>query len=434
MKNKKLISTLLLSTSILALVSCGGGNSNQDVDSDGNKIVKIMFHVDSKSAEGIAYKKRIDAFNREYSSQKIKASAQFTARTGGASAYETDLMNKLVEGTLPDIITYDAPYCASYANSGLLYDITSLLSEETKNDFITLSTYDNKVYGLPIQESSAGFYYNVSLFEQAGIDMNEIKSYTAENPWTFDQFKAVCQKLKTANITPVDMRLDATKDETAPYMLYPFIYASGGSFTSADGKTANGYMNSEKSMNGFKFLKELYTEGYTSYSIGATDFFTGKVGMYLSSGWTIPDIDTKFKTTFPDRSSWGILPYPKQEIAASANGSWCFGITNNGNKDKSTAKELLNFLTSVESSKTITDATGMIPARKSVKTNYADGSAEKMLLDQLKYTSITRPSTVGYPTFSTSFNQILNDMKSSDVNEVVNRLTATFQQELDKIR
>ena len=92
------------------------------------------------------------------------------------------------------------------------------------------------------------------------------------------------------------MRIDATKDETAPYLLYPFIYAAGGSFVSEDGYTAEGYYNSAATASGFQFIKDLITEGYTSYSIGSTDFFTGKVGMYLSSGWTIPDLDNKYSS------------------------------------------------------------------------------------------------------------------------------------------
>ena len=54
----------LAMVSMLAFGSaCGGGSSESSTDADGNTIVKIMFHVDQKSAEGQAYKKRIDAFN-----------------------------------------------------------------------------------------------------------------------------------------------------------------------------------------------------------------------------------------------------------------------------------------------------------------------------------------------------------------------------------
>ena len=426
----KAISVLAVSAVMACgFAACGGGESG-DTDSSGNTIVKIMFHVDEKSTEGQAYKKRIDAFNSAYKEKKIKASASYKARTTGAASYETELLNKQLEGTLPDIITFDAPNCASYANSNLLYDISSLVPADVQNDFISLNKYDGKLYGLPIQESSAGFFYNKKIFRAAGID---VSGYTVENPWTFDQFKQVCAKIKASGKTAVDMRIDASKDETATYLLYPFIYAAGGSFASEDGYTATGHFNSSATQSGFQFLKDLINDGYTSYAIGATDFFTGKVGMYLSSGWTIPDLDNKYKDEFASREDWGLLPYPQGAAKASATGSWCYGITNNHHKDKSAAKELLLWLASAESSDAITAATGMIAARKSVNKNYVAGSPEDVLLKQLELTGRERPATVAYPTFSICFRQIIAGL-NGDLVAQLNTQTNALQTEIDSIK
>ena len=428
------LQSLLIVLTMFTLIACGGGSSDEEasVDSEGNTIVKIMFHVNETSAEGKAYKKRIDAFNVAYKDKKIKASAAFVARTAGASNYETDLMNRKKEGTLPDIITFDAPNCASYAKSKLLYNLDSLVPQDVIGDFISVSRYEGSVYGLPIQESSAGFLYNKQIFAAAGIDVSR---YTVDNPWTYAEFSAVCQQLKNKGYKyAVDMRLDATKDETATYMLYSFIHAAGGQFVSEDGYTAKGYLNSDETAKGFEFLKGLVTSGYTGYDIGATDFFTGKIGMYLSSGWTIPDLDNKFREYFPDRNSWGILPYPKDVNASSATGSWCFGITKNKTEDKTASKELLLWLTSAESSKTITDATGMIPARKSVETNYQVGSPEYVLYQQLLKTGKARPETVGYPKFTTAFNQIIYNMKTGNIKDVLNARANELQRELDNLK
>ncbi len=427
MKLKKL---LILALPLTLLTSCGGNNDSSSGEVK-NQNLKIMFHVDAKSAEGQAYKKRIDAFNAAYKDDGLKATATYKARTTGAGSYETELTNMQLEGTLPDIITFDAPNCASYAASDLLVDITSSISEEEQADFLTINKYDGKIYGLPIQESSAGFFYNKKIFDDAGIDVSK---YTAENPWTFSEFKEVCSKLKSKTTYAVDMRLDATRDETATYMLYPFIYAAGGDYVSEDGFTATGHFNSEKTKEGFEFLKSLVTDGYTSYSIGSTDFFDGKVGMYLSSGWTIPDLDNKYPTTFPSRDSWGLLPYPKEVKAASATGSWCFGVTNNSTKDKRATLKLLNFLTTAESSKAITDATGMVPARKSVETKYKDTDPEAVLIKQLELSGTPRPATVGYPKFSECFRQVISEMKDDDLQSILDSKARIIQSELDKLK
>lgn len=425
-----ILTVLMAVLCAFTMFACGGGGDDS-TDAEGNTIVKIMFHVDKSSTEGQAYQKRVNAFNAAYKDRKIKATGIFKARTTGASGYETELLNNQLEGTLADIITFDAPNTAAYAKSGLLYNISSLISADEQANFYSLNKYDGKLYGLPIQESSAGFFYNKKIFAQAGVN---VSGFTAENPWTFDQFKAVCAQLKNNGKTPVDMRIDATKDETAPYLLYPFIYAAGGSFTDSTGYVANGYYNSAATANGFQFIKDLISAGYTSYEIGATDFFTGKVGMYLSSGWTIPDLDNKYKEHFASRDDWGLLPYPKSVVAASATGSWSYAITNNHHSDKTAIVELLKWMTSSESSKAITDATGMIPARKDVQNSYAPGAPEYTLLKQLELSGKERPVTVAYPTFSSTFNNVIARLKDQSVADALSAATNTLQLEMNRLQ
>lgn len=434
---------ILLLTLPLLLASCGGTSSSSEVttlpeggDSNptssvatGSKALSILFHVDKQSAEGIVYQRRLDAFNNAYAAQGLRVTGRFVARTTGVSTYETELTNMKNQGTLPDIITFDAPMCAKYAEDRFLYDISNQFSTEELSAFLTTNTYGDKLYGLPIQESSAGFYYNKKLFADAGID---VSAYTAENPWTFSQFKNVCGKLAAKGITPVDMRLDATKDETATYLLYPFIYAAGGEFLSKDGWTATGYFDSAATKNGFQFIKDCVDANYTSFAINPTDFFTGKVGMYLSSGWTIPDLDKKYTETFPSRDSWGLLPYPMDVQKASCTGSWCFGVTDNGKADKSAAVTLLKFLTSKESSAAIVDTTGMISARKDVEGS--DGAPETLLRSQLAISGRARPESVGYQTFSTTFGTVIASLKSKSVEEVVRSYSAQLNTELSELK
>ena len=432
---KSLLALLIIPFTLAGCSLFGGGEAEEDDPNSeaGSKKLTIRFHVDAQSTEASGYKKIIDAFNNEHAKEGIRVTPAFVARTGSADAYNSQLSRDKLDGTLPDIITFDAPYCAAYAKKGYLYDITDLLSSEEKSKFITLNTYQGKLYGIPIQESSAGFYYNKALFAQAGINVSGIN---VDNPWTFEQFKGVCGQLKTAGIMPVDMRMDATKDETATYLLYPFIYAAGGSFVDSTGLTATGYFDSDASISGYSFLKSLVDSGYTSYGIGATDFFTGNCGMYLSSGWTIPDLDNKYEAVFGkhDRSKWGILPYPKSVNVASATGSWSYAITNNRRKDKTLVLELLKYITNGTSSKTITDHTGMIPANKEAAVNYENGSPEFVLRQQLEKTGTERPVTVGYPEFSKAFGQVISELRSGDVATIVHNKAQVLQGDLNKLK
>ena len=435
-----ILATIMATCLMFCCVACdgggGGGNSVASrTDKYGNTLVTIMVHKDSSTKEGKAYQKCIDNFNEHYKEQKIKAQITFVAQTSGVDQYETTLWNKLTQGggALYDIISFDAPNCARFAQEKLLYDITSLLGDYEK-DFIPASVnkYNDKIYGLPIQESSAGFYYNKAILNNAGVSDGEIADYQ-RNGWTFSQFMSVCQKIKASGKTAVDMQLTAG-GETSTYLLYPLGNAAGGEYLSSDGMTANGYLNSDKTKAGFQFIKDCLNEGYTNYQIGSTDFLAkGPVGMYLSSGWTIPDINEQYSATFS--GGWGILPYPHADgnEAVSATGSWSFGLTDNGITDKSAAMLLLKWMTSDDSATIITNATGMIPAKKTIQNSFAELSPEWVLYNQLVTTGKARPTTVGYGDFSTEFNLILSALRDQSVSEALNERATSLQTKLDRI-
>ena len=91
-------------------------------------------------------------------------------------------------------------------------------------------------------------------------------------------------------------------------------------------------------------------------------------------------------------------------------------------------------MTSVESSKAITDATGMIPARKSVETNYQAGDPEYTLMKQLELSGVARPATVAYPNFSTAFSQIIYQISTGSVDDFMRTIdaqTSSLQREMN---
>lgn len=419
----------------VSLFGCSGDNNEPAVDEDGNTIVQVMVHVAQQSAEGMAYNRITDSFNASDTAKenKIRVRVKYSPRSNSATGYETELIAMMNQGTLPDIITFDAPNTWSYASSGILEDITDLISQETQNDFFEISknTYEGKLYGLPIQESSAGIYYNKKIFRDAGL-LNRVENMTADNAWTIAEFESICAELKDDCTLPIDLQLYMANDETATYLLYPFILAQGGSFLSEDGMTATGYLDSAATIAAFQKIRNWANSGYTSYDASDVGFYTGQYAMYLSSGWSIPEIRNQYTQQLGE--DWGILPYPKGTRAASATGSWSFGMTTQCASREETAI-VLEWLVSTDSSVSITDATGMIPARKSAieQKNYTAGSPEYLLYDQLNKTGTVRPGTIAYPEFSSAFRGIVNGLRNdSNASSIVSTQTTTLQNNLDR--
>lgn len=410
-----MLSALLAVLMAFSFIGCGGGGPEEEVDADGNTIIDMMVHVAQQSAEGMAYNRITDAFNSSDTAKenKIKIRVDYSPRSTSATGYETELGNMLNNGTLPDIITFDAPNTWNYAENGILADITDLISEETQSDFFEISknTYNGKLYGLPIQESSAGIYYNKAIFRNAGL-LGEVENMTVDNAWTMAQFESICNRLKGKCDLPVDLQLYNANDEMATYLLYPFILAGGGTFLSSDGMTATGYFDSAATIAAFDRLRNWVNNGYTSFDASNVGFYTGRIAMYLSSGWSIPEIRNQYTQELGN--DWGILPYPKGDtgVAASATGSWSFGMTTQCATPEKAAI-VLEWLVSTDSSVAITDATGMIPARRSAveEKGYTEGSPEYVLYDQLNKTGKTRPGTIAYPEFSSRFRGVINQIR-----------------------
>ena len=63
-----------------------------------------------------------------------------------------------------------------------------------------------------------------------------------------------------------------------------------------------------------------------------------------------------------------------------------------------------------------------------------DSEGEYTLLKQLEVSGRERPVTVAYPTFSTTFNQIIYGLKEGNVTDLLNAATNTLQSEMDKLK
>lgn len=241
-----------------------------------------------------------------------------------------------------------------------------------------------------------------------------MENMTVDDAWTMREFESICARLVGKCDLPVDLQLYNANDEMATYLLYPFILAGGGTFLSSDGMTATGYFDSAATVAAFDRLRGWVNNGYTSFDASNVGFYTGKIAMYLSSGWSIPEIRNQYTQQLGD--DWGILPYPKGDgdtgIAASATGSWSFGMTKQCATPEKAAI-VLEWLVSTDSSVAITDATGMIPARRSAveEKGYTAGSPEYVLYDQLNKTGKTRPGTIAYPEFSSRFRGVINQIR-----------------------
>jgi multiple sugar transport system substrate-binding protein/raffinose/stachyose/melibiose transport system substrate-binding protein len=119
----------------------------------------------------------------------------------GHEDFKAGILVRAAGGNLPDVFSYWAGARTQFVvDSGNLHPIDEMWKAADFDNIITkaiadgATMYDGKRYLVPFGYHYEGLFYNKHVMEKAGI---------TEMPKTWDEFKAMCDKLKAAGITPI---------------------------------------------------------------------------------------------------------------------------------------------------------------------------------------------------------------------------------------
>ena len=431
MKKWKLGVAAIATVAALSLTGC---SNNSQSGSSNNKNVTMWVHFSNTDPEGKALQKNINDFNKE-NKHGYKAKVQYIPRSGSGGGYEDKINAALNSGSLPDVLTLDAPNTAAYAHSKIIQPIGKYISN--KGDIlpsvIKQGTYDKKLYAVGYSESSVGFYYNKKMFKEAGIKDSEIA--TLQHPWTWTQFKDICKRLKNHFHEPaINMNLN-DHSEMALYSLAPFVWSAGGSITNPAGTKAVGYFNSKQTTSAFQLIQDMVKDGYTTISPKDKGFETGKYAMMMTGTWEIQTLNNQYKNL-----KWGVMPYPVSPAthkSVSPTGAWQYAMSSAA-KNKKAAGALINFLMSKKAIYRSNMKTSGLPVRKSVAKMMLPKVNPQMrfFIKQNQTTGHPRPVLVNYPqvtrTFADTVQNVTLYKKNPNVQRVMNSQAKVIQKYLDK--
>jgi multiple sugar transport system substrate-binding protein len=216
------------------------------------------------------------------------------------------LTTRIAGNNPPDVAFVNASDTADYASRGALIDISNYLERSEVVDpddytdaFKTFVTYEDKMWGLPMDGESTGLFYRTDMFEAAGID---------HPPTTWEEFEADAAALTDESKDQYGYELFATE---AAYYWYPWLYQAGGDLLTEDGKDIAFTSDEAKTAAEFyvnlaKYSPQDYLNS-NSYD-GRIAFAQGQVAMYMAGAWfagtlsdEFPDIDGKWATApLPD--------------------------------------------------------------------------------------------------------------------------------------
>lgn len=270
---------------ITGLAGCTGGNGGNGNsgganagDSNGEKTT-IEYWTLFGGGDGKAMEKMVNTFNENH--DKITINRQRLPW----DQYYDKLYTALTGGNAPDLAVVHASQLAVYKD--VLQPLGDLVNDETANGYVDSIwqqvKLDGKRLSLPLDTHPIGFYYNKSIFEEAGLDPEK----PPESPKAFTE---ACNTI--VNET------DKLAFSPTPYgpgellrVYLAFLRQSGGQL-----------LNDDKTKAAFD----------TETGIAVAEYFSNMTGKW---GWDRPEMaDNRWEKAFY-----------AGDLAMLANGTWFYG-------------------------------------------------------------------------------------------------------------
>ncbi len=269
---------------LIALGGCSSGSSsgNSGTSASSGSVTLQFYGADYGTGPANTTTKYWDAVAAAFHAANpgITVDVQTVDWTDFPTKVATLIQNK----QYPDIL--EGNPAPPYAQSGLIYPVSDVLSQSVISDlipkFLKDGQYQGTDYGIPFTTSTRALYYNKLIFKAAGI---------ASPPQTWAQLQADAAKIKAKGYIGYGMPLGS---EEAQAELLLWFLGDGGGYVDAAGKYS---IDSAANVTALDFMKQLAASGDTQPNPGGTDrkdvwadFAQGKVGMMLGSPAVIPII------------------------------------------------------------------------------------------------------------------------------------------------
>lgn len=359
----------------LSLVACGSSSAGAG---DGKTELSFFSWDNQKTMQPV-----IDQFQVENPSITIKFST-----APPVDQYISTLQARLLSKTAADVFIYTAENSQVLTKGGYVKDLTkepfiSVMNSANRN----FMSKNGKVYGLSVSSWAGGIMYNKALLTKVGV--------TTE-PKTWDEFLAVCKKLKDAGITPF---YDGVQDGNlmALYGLIGGSYAVNGNQDSKIFAGQNTFASAWSQP--LADYAKLYSEGYSPKTVvGLTgdqtmsEFTSGRVAMIAGAPWNVGNV----RKAAPNLD-FTIMPVPGvQGNAPYWTGAASPGYAiNSRSKKVAAAEKFLTFLSGAKgielfnkSSGAITTTSNFVPTVDPALTELAAGArAGKIYLTVISWPS-----------------------------------------------
>lgn len=369
---KKVLALLLAVTMVFGLSGCGGSDSkteSSETAAEGTKTEESTETQETaKDPKDVTLTVWVSAAGGQVDAMKA-AVDQFAADTGyniefsaPGDTYEELMKTKMAANDMPDVFDthgWSVARYSEYLEPVNDLDFTQYIDDQIK---AVISNADGQMFVLPLDMDIAGIVYNVDVLNEAGVDVDSIK--------TWSDFEDACDKVLAIGKNPIHM---GGSDSFTVGWYYDRVAPSFYITDEANSKAAdlkNGVFDQKIWEQMSSMLDSWVTAGYLNKDCVSSE--------YMSDVTAIASDETAFvfygNVAVPlaqginENVNLGMMPLPSNsdadEPSLIAGENVALGIWKDSDV-KPEAIELLNYLAQPEVAKTIAQATG----NKSALTN-----------------------------------------------------------------
>lgn len=215
----------------------------------------------------------------------------------GDAQYLTHVLSQFSSGSQPDLLMVDNPQLPEFAADGVLVPLSSLgtisIVGKLNPANVAETTYDGKLYALPLATNTIAIFYNKTLVKQAGI---------TTLPKTWAQFAVDAKKTAHGSDLGFVFSGEAGPGQ-ATWQFDPWSWSNGGSTPNPDSPGA---------VQALSFLASLVKEGAAPKSVvnwsqaqPIQEFEAGKAAFCENGPWNIPTLETAYP-----KLQWGVFEIP----------------------------------------------------------------------------------------------------------------------------
>ncbi|MBC8580497.1 MAG: ABC transporter substrate-binding protein [Clostridiales bacterium] len=330
---------------------------------------------------------------------------------GSYDELHTKLKSAFIANEQPAISVMEIASIKSFADAGMIEPLENYISDEKESNFLPglmdNSYVDGKLYGVPYLRSTPIFYYNKTLFDQAGI---------TSAPTNWEELASTSKQLESIGVKGFGFLNDIWHFEA-------YTQGNGGNIVNADETEA--IFNQEPAVEAVEFLKEgiekynfKYYSGNNASDTRTTEIMNQKIGMWVDSTGSLNNtLDIAGQNGYEIGTAF--IPCGK-EYSVPTGGCNIVMTSKLTDEEKEAAALFINFMTEEEQVVYSHKKTGYLPTTISSTTHpeiealYESTPQFKVAVDQLQY-GHGRPMNKAYGEAYNVYINALDQIFTTDV-------------------